>query len=85
MRGGGEAGRTYRADGKPRAGRVREIPGLSEVLEASDRWQGGRIFGNRKGKYTIPLERAADLYIFPALSQQRYKELNRLAEELFVR
>lgn len=56
-----------------------------EVLEASDRWQGGRIFGNRKGKYTIPLERAADLYIFPALSQQRYKELNRLAEELFVR
>lgn len=56
-----------------------------EVLEASDRWQPGRIFGNRKGKYAIPSERTAGLYIFPALSPQRYKELNRLAEELFVR
>ncbi|MEO8739758.1 MAG: extracellular solute-binding protein [Casimicrobiaceae bacterium] len=56
-----------------------------EVLEASDRWQPGRIFGNRKGKYAIPAERTVDLYIFPALSPQRYKELNRLAEDLFVR
>jgi iron(III) transport system substrate-binding protein len=56
-----------------------------EVLEASDRWQPGRIFGNRKGKYAIPADRTAELYIFPALSPQRYKELNRLAEELFVR
>ena len=56
-----------------------------EVLEASDRWQGGRIFGNRKGRYSIPAERTAGLYIFPALSPARYKELNRLAEELFVR
>jgi hypothetical protein len=56
-----------------------------EVLEASDRWQGGRIFGNRKGTYSIPSQRTADLFIFPALSPARYKELNRLAEELFVR
>jgi len=56
-----------------------------EVLEASDRWQGGRIFGNRKGKFSIPMEKTRDLYIFPALSQPRYKELNRIAEELFVR
>jgi iron(III) transport system substrate-binding protein len=56
-----------------------------EVLEASDRWQPGRIFGNRKGSYSIPAERTADLFIFPALSPQRYKELNRLAEEMFVR
>jgi iron(III) transport system substrate-binding protein len=56
-----------------------------EVLEASDRWQPGRIFGNTKGTFSIPRDRTAELYIFPALSQQRYKELNRLAEELFVR
>jgi iron(III) transport system substrate-binding protein len=56
-----------------------------QVLEASDRWQPGRIFGNRKGKYSIPSDRSADLFIFPALSPQRYKELNRLAEDLFVR
>ena len=56
-----------------------------EVLESSDRWSPGRIFGNRKGKFSIPRERYAGLYIFPALSPQRYKQLNRLAEDLFVR
>lgn len=56
-----------------------------EVLEASDRWQPGRIFGNTRGKFLISLDKTRDLYIFPALSQQRYKELNRLAEDLFVR
>lgn len=56
-----------------------------EVLEASDKWQPGRIFGNTKGKFSISRERSAELFIFPALSQQHYKELNRLAEELFVR
>ena len=56
-----------------------------DVLEASDRWQPGRIFGNTKGKFSIPRERTTDLYIFPVLSQARYKSLNRLAEELFVR
>ena len=55
------------------------------VLESSDRWQPGRVFGNRKGKFALSLEQYPDLYIFPALSPQRYKELNRLAEELFVR
>ena len=56
-----------------------------EVLEASDRWQPGRIFGNTRGKFALSLDRTRDLYIFPALSQSRYKELNRLAEDLFVR
>ncbi len=56
-----------------------------EVLEASDKWQPGRIFGNTQGKFSISRERSAELFIFPALSQQHYKELNRLAEELFVR
>ena len=57
----------------------------ADVLESSDRWSPGRIFGNRKGKFSIPRERYAGLYIFPALSPQRYKQLNRLAEDLFVR
>jgi iron(III) transport system substrate-binding protein len=57
----------------------------ADVLEASDRWQPGRIVGNTKGKFAIPRERTAELFIFPALPQPRYKELNRLAEELFVR
>jgi len=56
-----------------------------EVLEASDRWQPGRVFGNRKGKFALSLDQYPQLQIFPALSQQRYKELNRLGEDLFVR
>lgn len=56
-----------------------------EVLEASDRWQPGRIFGNTRGRFALSLDKTRDLYIFPALSQSRYKELNRLAEDLFVR
>jgi iron(III) transport system substrate-binding protein len=56
-----------------------------EVLEASDRWSPGRAFGNRKGKFAISLDQYPQMMIFPALSQQRYKELNRLAEDLFVR
>lgn len=56
-----------------------------DVLEDSDRWQPGRIFGNRKGKFSIAVDRLSDLFIFPALTPQRYKELNRLAEDLFVR
>ena len=57
----------------------------SQGVIRSDRWQGGRVFGNRKGKYALSLDQYPQLRIFPALSTQRYKELNRLAEELFVR
>jgi hypothetical protein len=41
--------------------------------------------GNTGAKCAISSDKTRDLYIFPALSQPRYKELNRLAEELFVR
>jgi iron(III) transport system substrate-binding protein len=57
----------------------------SGVLESSDRWSPGRVFGNRKGKFALSLDQYPQMQIFPALSPQRYKELNRLAEDLFVR
>lgn len=57
----------------------------AETLAASDAWQGGRIFGNRKGKYALSLDQYPSLFIFPPLSRERYRELNRLAEEIFVR
>ena len=57
----------------------------ADTLQASDAWQGGRIFGNRKGKYALSLDQYPSLFIFPALSRERYRELNRLAEEIFVR
>lgn len=57
----------------------------ADVLESSDRWQPGRVFGNRKGKFSLSLDQYPELFIFPPLSPQRYKELNRMAEDLFVR
>ena len=56
-----------------------------ETLQVSDAWQGGRIFGNTKGKFMLSLDQYQSLFIFPPLSKERYGELNKLAEQLFVR
>jgi len=56
-----------------------------EVLEASDVWSPGRIFGNQKGKFKLAREQYPQLFIFPSLSPARYKQLNRIGEDLFVR
>ena len=58
---------------------------LQSNIEASNLWS----FFQAKTIRRTTLETAADQYpllqIFPALSPQRYKELNRLAEDLFIR
>lgn len=55
------------------------------TLEASDEWQAGRIFGNTTGSYQFALEQYPSLFIFPSLSPDRYSELSRTAERLFIR
>ncbi len=55
------------------------------TLEASDEWQGGRIFGNTRGSYDLSLDDYPSLFIFPPVSPDRFAELNRLAEEMFIR
>lgn len=55
------------------------------TLEASDEWQGGRIFGNTRGGYDLSLDDYPSLFIFPPVSPERYGELNALAEQLFIR
>lgn len=57
----------------------------ASTLEASDAWQAGRIFGNTQGKYELSLDDYPSLYIFPPLSPDRFGDLNRLAEKLFIR
>jgi iron(III) transport system substrate-binding protein len=55
------------------------------TLEASDKWQSGRIFGNAKGSYEFSLHDNKPELIQPAISPERYRELNRIAEEMFIR
>jgi iron(III) transport system substrate-binding protein len=55
------------------------------TLEASDAWQGGRIFGNSNGTYSLSLDDYPSLYIFPPVSPDQFGELNRIAEQLFIR
>jgi iron(III) transport system substrate-binding protein len=57
----------------------------SATLEASDQWQGGRIFGNKRGSYDLSLDNYPSLFIFPPVSPERYATLNALAEQLFIR
>ena len=38
-----------------------------------------------KGKFKLAREQYPQLFIFPSLSPARYKQLNRIGEDLFVR
>ena len=53
------------------------------TMEASDKVEPGRVFGNKKGTFTIPL--AANLFVYPEIPEAQFKELNRIVERKFVR
>lgn len=50
-----------------------------------DKAEGGRLFGNTKGTYSNKLTDYPHMRPYTPVSPQRFKELNRLAEELFIR
>jgi iron(III) transport system substrate-binding protein len=54
-----------------------------KTMEASDKVEPGRVFGNTKGKFTIPL--AQNLFVYPAIPPEQFKELNRIVERKFIR
>jgi ABC-type Fe3+ transport system substrate-binding protein len=54
-----------------------------KTMEASDKVEPGRVFGHAKGKFTIPL--APDVFVYPAIPSDRYKDLNRIVEQKFIR
>lgn len=54
-------------------------------LEKLDKVEGGRFFGHLKGNFTNRLADYPRLTLYTPISADRFKELNRLAEELFVR
>ena len=53
--------------------------------ELLDKAEGGRLFGNTKGAYTNKLADYPQMRAYTPVSPQRFKELNRLAEDLFIR
>jgi iron(III) transport system substrate-binding protein len=53
--------------------------------ETLDKAEGGRLFGNMKGTYSNKLSDYPQMRAYTPVSPQRFKELNRLAEELFIR
>ncbi len=54
-----------------------------KTMEASDKVEPGRVFGHTKGNFALKLTQ--DLFVYPAIPQERYRELNRLVERKFIR
>lgn len=57
----------------------------AETLEAIDKAEGGRVFGNTKGKYRIDLATLPSLTLFKAIPPQRFDKLSQLSESKFLR
>ena len=53
--------------------------------ERLDKAEGGRLFGNTKGTYDLKLSDYPSLRAYTPIAPERFKELNRIAEDLFVR
>ena len=53
------------------------------TMEASDKVEPGRVFGHTKGKFTIPL--ASNVFVYPEIPQDQFRELNRIVERKFIR
>jgi ABC-type Fe3+ transport system substrate-binding protein len=57
----------------------------SSFLEVFDRAEPGRMFGHMKGKFTTSLSEYPNLSRYGSISPERFKELNRIADQLFIR
>ncbi len=62
-----------------------EFASRPEVLEAMDRIEGGRVFGNRKGKYSVDVSRLSGLTMYRPIPEAEFKKYNRIVEDLFIR
>lgn len=53
--------------------------------ELLDKAEGGRLFGNTKGTFANKLSDYPNLRAYIPISPERFKQLNRMAEDLFIR
>jgi hypothetical protein len=57
----------------------------AETLQKLDVLEGGRLFGNREGKFKYSLASVPAVLIYPPIPKKRFEELNQLAERMFIR
>jgi iron(III) transport system substrate-binding protein len=57
----------------------------AQVMEATEKIEGGRLFGNEKGKFEYKLADFPTLQPFRAMSRERFTELNAIANTEFLR
>jgi iron(III) transport system substrate-binding protein len=57
----------------------------ASVLEALDKAEPGRLFGNLKGHYTDSVAQYPQLLVFRPIPEARFRELNRIVERNFLR
>jgi iron(III) transport system substrate-binding protein len=53
--------------------------------ETLDKSEGGRLFGNTKGNFANKLTDHPQLRAYTPIAPDRFKQLNRIAEDLFIR
>ncbi len=56
-----------------------------EALEASDKWESGRIYGNKTGKYELSINDFPSLVLFPVVETNDLRKWQLLGERLFIR
>ena len=54
-----------------------------KTMETSDKVEPGRVFGHTKGQFTLPL--AKNVFVYPAIPPDQFRELNRIVERKFIR
>lgn len=57
----------------------------ANTLEKLEALEGGRLFGNREGKFKYSLASFPTILLYPPLPKKHFEELNLLAEKLFFR
>jgi iron(III) transport system substrate-binding protein len=62
-----------------------EVLSSVEIQEKSDKLEPGRLHGNIKGHYDLDLAKLDHLVLAAALPPDRYRELNRIVQRLFIR
>lgn len=57
----------------------------ADTLQTIDKLEPGRMFGNTKGSYTIDFAQYPSLALYRPIPADRFKDLNRTVQDLFIR
>ena len=57
----------------------------ASTLEALDKVEPGRMFGNTKGTYAIDFRKYPSLRLYQPITKERFAELDKIVQDLFIR